>query len=99
MLRAGGGRAAALVAQWLRQPAALHGRSCCWNRKACASIAATSRWACAPSNCARKPDEFGRSFTFVVNGVPIFAKGSNWIPADSFPTRLTEAGEGGSMRC
>ncbi len=35
-------------------------------------------------------DEWGRSFTFVVNGVPIFAKGSNWIPADSFPTRLTD---------
>ena len=33
----------------------------------------------------------GRSFTFVVNGVPIFAKGSNWIPADSFPTRITDA--------
>ena len=37
------------------------------------------------------PDEWGTSFTFVVNGVPIFAKGSNWIPADSFPTRLTDA--------
>jgi beta-mannosidase len=35
-------------------------------------------------------DEWGKSFTFVVNGVPIFAKGSNWIPADSFPTRLTD---------
>jgi beta-mannosidase len=35
------------------------------------------------------PDEWGRSFTFVVNGLPIFAKGSNWIPADSFPTRVT----------
>ena len=33
----------------------------------------------------------GRSFTFVVNGQPIFAKGSNWIPADSFPTRITDA--------
>jgi beta-mannosidase len=39
----------------------------------------------------QEEDEFGRSFTFYVNGVPIFAKGSNWIPADSFPTRLTEA--------
>lgn len=37
------------------------------------------------------PDEWGRTFTFVVNGRPFFAKGSNWIPADSFPTRLTEA--------
>ncbi|MFN8470977.1 MAG: glycoside hydrolase family 2 protein [Anaerolineae bacterium] len=35
-------------------------------------------------------DAYGRSFVFVVNGVPIFAKGSNWIPADSFPTRVTD---------
>jgi beta-mannosidase len=39
----------------------------------------------------QQPDEWGKSFTFVVNGLPIFAKGSNWIPADSFPTRITEA--------
>jgi beta-mannosidase len=39
----------------------------------------------------QKPDEWGRSFTFVVNGLPIFAKGSNWIPADSFPTRISDA--------
>ena len=39
----------------------------------------------------RDDDEWGQSFTFVVNGVPLFAKGGNWIPADSFPTRLTEA--------
>ena len=38
----------------------------------------------------QEEDEFGRSFSFFVNGVPIFAKGSNWIPADSFPTRLTD---------
>ena len=36
----------------------------------------------------QEPDEFGRSFEFVINGVPIFAKGANWIPADSFPTRI-----------
>ncbi|MDX1522074.1 MAG: hypothetical protein R3264_10640 [Anaerolineae bacterium] len=35
-------------------------------------------------------DDWGKSFTFVINGVPIFAKGANWIPADSFPTRLTD---------
>ena len=39
----------------------------------------------------REPDQWGESFTFVVNGVPIFAKGADWIPADSFPTRITAA--------
>jgi beta-mannosidase len=39
----------------------------------------------------REPDEWGESFTFFVNGVEIFAKGSDWIPADSFPTRISDA--------
>ena len=38
----------------------------------------------------QQEDQWGRSFVFVVNGVPILAKGSNWIPADSFPTRITD---------
>src|SRR6266568_5216967 len=37
----------------------------------------------------QETDEWGKSFEFVVNGVPVFAKGGNWIPADSFPTRIT----------
>src|SRR6185369_9219109 len=39
----------------------------------------------------QQPDEAGKSFTFFINGVPVFAKGANWIPADSFPTRITKA--------
>lgn len=39
----------------------------------------------------QEKDQIGKSFMFVINGVPIFAKGANWIPADSFPTRITEA--------
>jgi beta-mannosidase len=38
----------------------------------------------------QEEDEWGQSFTFMVNGVPIFAKGANWIPGDSFPTRLAD---------
>ena len=38
----------------------------------------------------QQEDQWGRSFAFVVNGVPVFAKGSNWIPADSFPTRIAD---------
>lgn len=29
------------------------------------------------------------SFTLVVNGTRIFAKGGNWVPADPFPARIT----------
>ncbi len=39
----------------------------------------------------QEPDAWGRSFVFVVNGLKVFAKGANWIPTDSFPTRITLA--------
>ncbi|HVI58644.1 MAG TPA: glycoside hydrolase family 2 protein [Luteimonas sp.] len=37
----------------------------------------------------RGPD--GRGFIFVVNGIPVFAKGANAIPFDMFPPRTTDA--------
>ncbi|MFB0517468.1 MAG: glycoside hydrolase family 2 protein [Candidatus Neomarinimicrobiota bacterium] len=37
----------------------------------------------------QNPDEWGESYEFVVNGVPVFAKGGNWIPADNFLNRVT----------
>lgn len=36
----------------------------------------------------REQDAKGKSFEIHVNDVPIFSKGANWIPADSFTTRL-----------
>jgi beta-mannosidase len=37
----------------------------------------------------RDLDQWGRSFEFIVNGIPVFAKGADVIPFDSFPTRVT----------
>ena len=38
----------------------------------------------------QEQDEWGSSFVFLVNDTPIMCKGSNWIPADSFPTRISD---------
>ena len=35
-------------------------------------------------------DRWGENFQFRINGEPVFAKGANWIPADSFIERVTE---------
>jgi beta-mannosidase len=35
-------------------------------------------------------DAAGKSFFIRVNGAPVFMKGANWIPADSFVTRVTD---------
>jgi beta-mannosidase len=39
----------------------------------------------------RMPDQWGTSFTFVINGIPVFAKGANFVPLDSFPPNTTDA--------
>lgn len=38
----------------------------------------------------QEKDERGKSFYFKVNGHPLYIKGTNWIPADSFSPRITK---------
>ena len=39
----------------------------------------------------QKPEkDGGKSFYFEVNGIPVFAKGSNYIPSDIFPSRVSD---------
>ncbi len=37
------------------------------------------------------PDDWGSSFTLCVNGHRIFARGGNWVPADPWPSRISDA--------
>ena len=46
----------------------------------------------------RETDEWGESFRFEANGVPFFAKGANWIPADALLPRVTSAKTDGLLQ-
>jgi beta-mannosidase len=37
----------------------------------------------------QKPDQWGETFHFLVNGIPVFAKGADYIPEDVYLSRVT----------
>ena len=50
---------------------------------------AVKRFGVRKLELVREQDAWGESFRFEVNHVPLFCKGANWIPADSFLPRVT----------
>ena len=40
----------------------------------------------------REPDQWGETFYLRLNGIPVFAKGANWVPIDSFIPRGKKLG-------
>ncbi len=51
---------------------------------------ATQRTGLRSVELRRDQDPWGQGMAFVINGLPIFAKGANAIPFDAFPSRVTK---------
>jgi beta-mannosidase len=49
----------------------------------------TARFGIRRLELVREPDAGGESFLFRLNNVPIFCKGADWIPSDSFIPRIS----------
>jgi beta-mannosidase len=51
---------------------------------------ASTRFGVRKIELRQEPIATGRTFTFVINGQPIFCKGANWGPAEALTLRTTE---------
>ncbi len=49
------------------------------------------RFGVRTSKVIQEEDQWGTSFLFEINGVPVFCKGANYIPQDVFTNRITDS--------
>ncbi len=55
------------------------------------TISSSARTGLRTVEIRREKDEWGRSMEVVLNGIPVFMKGANYIPQDNFLPTVTEA--------
>lgn len=55
------------------------------------AVGCETRFGVRTVSLGQKPDAHGTAFLFHVNGLPVFCRGANWIPADMLPGRVTPA--------
>lgn len=60
-----------------------------WSRAAACWPDTAHRSDCRSVTVEKKPDAYGRSLRFLLNGEPVFCKGANYIPCDCFLPRIT----------
>lgn len=49
----------------------------------------TLTWGFRTIEVVQEKDSIGKSFYLKVNNIPIFMKGANWVPAESFPSHVS----------